>query len=82
MVLLVILAKESANAADSLVDPFQSGGEICSVASACSGQRPRLHHGDVGSVLVELDLVALAGGVLDHEGKEPQVPFRVPHTRS
>ena len=46
-------------------------------ARACEAQRPGAHHRDVRAVLVELDLVALTGRVLDHEGEEPEVPLGV-----
>ena len=44
------------------------------LASCLEGQARVMHHRDIGPILVELDLVALAGGVLDHEGEEPKVP--------
>ena len=37
-----------------------------------------MHHLDVRAVLVELDPVSLADGVLDHEGEEPEVARGVP----
>ena len=47
------------------------------LASAWRARARRPHHRDIGPILVELDLVALAGRVLDHEGEEPQVPLGV-----
>ena len=76
VVLLVVLAEEHANAADSLVDLPEGPGEI-SPGQCLEADRPRPHHVHVGSVLVKLDLVALARRVLNDERKQPKVTLGV-----
>ncbi len=72
-IFLLVFAEEFADGLDAGVDQRQRGA-VVAFLECDRGFGPGVHHLDVRAILVEFELVALAGGIPADEREEPKVP--------
>src|SRR5579875_628048 len=80
VILLTVIGEEPSDGRDTPIDV----GERGTVVSPGQGLRrlgATVHHLDIGTVAIELDAIAPANRMLDHEGEETEVARRVPRNQ-